>query len=72
MWFNYDKGLIRFVERLPNDDGKELNISVGISAAIAAYSRIEINKYKNLANNKCYYSDTDSVVLENRWQIYRG
>jgi hypothetical protein len=40
--------------------------SVHIAAAIAAYARISINKFKNLAGNKCYYSDTDSVILKRR------
>lgn len=39
-------------------------INVALSAAIAAYSRVEINKYKMLPNNPCFYSDTDSVVLQ--------
>ena len=37
--------------------------SVQIAAAISAYARISINKYKNIQNNTCYYSDTDSVIL---------
>lgn len=41
-----------------------MNISVGLSAAISSYSRIEINKYKYIKNNVCLYSDTDSVILE--------
>ena len=37
--------------------------AIQISAAISAYARISINKYKNIPGNKCYYSDTDSVIL---------
>ena len=37
--------------------------AVQISAAISAYARISINKYKNIKGNKCYYSDTYSVIL---------
>lgn len=38
--------------------------NVAIASAITAYSRIEIDKYKRIPDNKCYYSDTDSVFLE--------
>ena len=37
--------------------------AVHISAAISAYARISINKFKNIPGNPCIYSDTDSVVL---------
>jgi len=37
--------------------------AVHISAAIAAYARMSINKFKNIPGNPCVYSDTDSVVL---------
>jgi len=37
--------------------------AVQISAAISAYARIAINKYKNIPGNPCIMSDTDSVVL---------
>lgn len=55
--------LIRYTES-ESDDERELNISVGLSAAIAAYSRITINRYKYIKGNECFYSDTDSVVLQ--------
>ena len=41
-----------------------LNISVPIAAAITAYSRIIINRYKHLEGYTPYYSDTDSIVLD--------
>jgi len=37
--------------------------AVQISAAISAYARMSINKYKNIPGNPCIMSDTDSVVL---------
>jgi hypothetical protein len=37
--------------------------AVHIAAAISAYARISINKFKNIPGNVCYYSDTDSVIL---------
>ena len=42
---------------------RSANVNVAIASAITAYSRININQYKNLPGNPCYYSDTDSVVL---------
>ena len=38
--------------------------SIQIAAAISAYARMSINKFKNLPNNPCIYSDTDCVVLK--------
>ena len=40
--------------------------AVHIAAAISAYARISINKYKNIPGNPCIMSDTDSVVLPNK------
>lgn len=39
--------------------------NVAIASAITAYSRININGYKNIPGNPCYYMDTDCVVLHN-------
>jgi len=38
--------------------------SVAIAAAITAYAQINMMKFKNIPGNKCLYSDTDSVLLE--------
>jgi len=40
--------------------------SVPIAAAITAYAQISMIKFKNIPvpDNKCLYSDTDSVLLE--------
>lgn len=38
--------------------------SVSTAAAITAYARIAISKYKNLEGNKYYGGDTDSVIME--------
>jgi len=43
---------------------RNLNISVPIAAAITAYGRIFMNKFKNLPGYELYYSDTDSVYLD--------
>ena len=45
-------------------ESKGVLSSVGIAAAISAYARISINRFKNDKNNICIYSDTDSVVLQ--------
>jgi hypothetical protein len=39
---------------------------VHIAAAISAYARMSINKYKNIKENNCIMSDTDSVVLSKK------
>lgn len=33
---------------------------------ISALARVSINKYKNIVGNKLYYTDTDSLILENK------
>jgi hypothetical protein len=45
--------------------GKKRGIpsAVHIAAAISSYSRILINEFKNIPDNPCIMSDTDSVVL---------
>jgi len=43
--------------------------AVHISAAISAYARMSINKFKNIPGNPCIYSDTDSVVLPKQLPI---
>lgn len=47
--------------------------AVYIAAAISGYARILINKFKNIPENTCYYSDTDSVILQkelpNNWNL---
>lgn len=45
---------------------KNTPTAVNISAAITSYARIEISKYFNLIDNTCIYTDTDSVVLQNK------
>jgi hypothetical protein len=37
--------------------------NMAIAAAITAYARIEIDKYKRLPDTELYYSDTDCVVI---------
>jgi DNA polymerase type B, organellar and viral len=40
--------------------------AVQISSRISALARVSINKYKNMAGNELYYSDTDSLVLKKK------
>lgn len=40
------------------------NVSVGLAAATTAYARIHLIDFKNLPENRCVYTDTDSVVME--------
>ena len=42
------------------------NIAVQIAASITSYARVFMFRYKNLPNNLCIYSDTDSVFLTKR------
>ena len=43
---------------------ENINISIPIAAFITARARMHIFDFKNIENNTCYYTDTDSVVLE--------
>jgi hypothetical protein len=46
------------------EDQEEHNVSVGIAAAITAYSRIHMSQFKNNPNINLYYSDTDSIYTD--------
>jgi hypothetical protein len=39
--------------------------NLAIAATITSYSRILINPYKIDTNNPCFYSDTDSIFIQN-------
>ena len=41
-----------------------MNMAVHLSSAITSYARIYMYDFKNIPNNPCFYSDTDSVVLQ--------
>jgi hypothetical protein len=40
------------------------NVNVGIAAAITAYARIHMSKFKNNPNFNLFYTDTDSAYLD--------
>lgn len=42
---------------------RKISSAVHIAAAISSYARILINEYKNIPDNPCIMSDTDSVIL---------
>lgn len=44
-----------------NNEGFMLKTSVAIASAITAYARITIHKFKLLAAENLYYTDTDSM-----------
>lgn len=54
------------IVQLTNDTAltSRKNISIPIAAAITAYGRIYMHKFKHINNNPCFYTDTDSVFLE--------
>lgn len=63
---NFDyKELISYLDFNESDDEYiNLNISIPIASAVTAYARMYMYEFKTLNNNKCYYTDTDSVFLE--------
>jgi DNA polymerase elongation subunit (family B) len=56
VFYNTSNGLI--------EDQEEHNVSVGIAAAITAYSRIHMSQFKNNPKINLYYTDTDSVYTD--------
>lgn len=40
------------------------NINVGVAAAVTALARIEMSKFKNKESLKLYYTDTDSIFVD--------
>nr|YP_009487185.1 hypothetical protein [Russula compacta]AWB36087.1 hypothetical protein [Russula compacta] len=50
-------------EEIENQDSTH-NISIGIAAAITAYSRIHMSFFKNNPNFNLFYTDTDSAYID--------
>ncbi|PVU98269.1 hypothetical protein BB561_000012 [Smittium simulii] len=48
---------------IPWNKKRGVRSSIQIAAAVTGYARISINKYKNIKDNDCVYTDTDSVSL---------
>jgi DNA polymerase type B, organellar and viral len=40
--------------------------AVQIASAIAGYTKLIMHKYKNIPDNPCIYTDTDSIVLKSK------
>lgn len=67
--FSFDNGksMVTFQDRLESDimdTDNKLNISIGIAAAITAYARILMSKFKNNSEYNLLYSDTDSIIID--------
>lgn len=66
--FNNGKELVSFFynnnDIIQNTKSNQLNISVSISSAITAYSRIYMSFFKYFYSKHLYYSDTDSLYLD--------
>ena len=45
-------------------DENNTNISIGVAAAITAYSRIHMSQFKNNPKIRLYYTDTDSIYTD--------
>jgi len=68
-----DYCLVEF-ENVNNDNNEDNthNISVAIASAITAYSRIHMTQFKNNPKINLYYSDTDSIYVEENSDIDIG
>lgn len=40
--------------------------AVQIASAVTAYARLYMYKFKNIKGNECYYTDTDSIFVQNK------
>lgn len=64
---NVSKGSTKSLEDntiLPSQNSQGVKSSVGIAAAITAYARISLNRFKNLPDNKYLGGDTDSAIMQ--------
>ena len=52
--------------RLPSKPSNGVKSCVAIAAAITAYARVTLNRYKNIPGNKYLGGDTDSVIMQKR------
>jgi len=57
-----DHILVFFIS--PEGVSRDHNVSVGIAAAITAYSRIHMSQFKNNPKINLYYFDTDSIYTD--------
>lgn len=59
-----DSHWLIFFESDEDQEELEHNVSIGISAAITAYSRVHMSQFKNNPDINLYYTDTDSIYTD--------
>ena len=59
-----DYWLVFYTSNNSTDDLGTHNVSIGIAAAISAYSRIHMSYFKNNPDINIYYTDTDSIYTD--------
>jgi len=60
-----DYKLVKYrATKLENNEESTHNVSIGIAAAITAYSRIHMTQFKNNPKINLYYTDTDSAYTD--------
>ena len=59
-----DQNVIKKKQQAFQIRATQMNMAVHLSSAITSYARIYMYDFKNISNNPCFYSDTDSVVLQ--------
>ena len=59
-----DYWLVFYTSNNSTDDLGTHNVSIGIAAAISAYSRIHMSYFKNNPKINIYYTDTDSIYTD--------
>lgn len=65
---NYNKELISYLDFKEDLEEKDiiLNISVPTAAAVTAFARLYMYKFKNLKDTNIYYTDTDSLDINRK------
>jgi hypothetical protein len=56
--------LLIFYQSPCEQDNEIHNVSIAIAAAITAYARVHMSKFKNNPNINLYYTDTDSIYTD--------
>jgi hypothetical protein len=56
-------------ENIDDNEDNSHNISIPIASAITAYSRIYMTQFKNNPKINLYYTDTDSIYVDNDSEI---
>jgi hypothetical protein len=58
--FHIDESIYNNIKMKGEKESNHIIISVGIAAMVTSYALIYMDKFLNLPDNKCYYTDTDS------------